>query len=158
MLTAQIIDGQRFAAYGNCVINTWSNAVRSEHLAVFDLTVGKVAECYPDGLVFFVVIEQGAPLLDAEQRKEIEAVYARWAPQMRAVAQVVEGGNLWSVTIRSLMTAIRLVQRRPYPTRVFTEVEEGAEWLGPFVGAPANDSASDAVAGLVANIAQLRAA
>ena len=158
MLTDQVIDGQRFAAYGNCVINTWSSAVRSQHLAAFDETAGKVAQRHPDGIVFFVIVEQGSPLLDAEQRKEIEAVYARWAPSMRAAAQVVEGGNLWSVTMRSLMTAIRLVQRRPYPTRVFTEVNEGAAWVAPYVIGPANDNGKDVMAGLVAGIAQLRSA
>ncbi len=158
MLTDQIVDGQRFASYGNCVINTWAAALRAPHLEAFDLTAGKVAKRYPDGIVFFVIIEQGSPLLDAEQRKDIEAVYARWAPSMRAVAQVVEGGNLWSVTIRSLMTAIRLVQRRPYPTRVFTEVREGAEWIAPHLIAPAHDSGGDIVAGLVASITQLRSA
>lgn len=156
MLQQRIIGQQRFGVYGNCVINTWSGAVRSDQLAMFDAVVGEVAPQYPEGIVFFVIIEQGSPLLDSEQRKEIEAVYARWAPTMRAVAQVVEGGNLWSVTIRSLMTAIRLVQRRPYPTKVFTEVGEGVQWIAQYLTRPANDNAGDAVQGLSICVDKLR--
>jgi hypothetical protein len=80
-----------------------------------------------------VVIEPGCPFLDSTQRREMEDYYARFQQHLRGVAQVVEGGNLWSVTARSVMTAMRLVQKRPYPTKVFSDVEEGAEWLGAYV-------------------------
>ena len=55
----------------------------------------------------------------AEQRKELEKLYGRSGPILRSVAQVVEGTGMWAVMGRSVMAALRLVQRRPYPTRVF---------------------------------------
>jgi hypothetical protein len=157
-MTAPVIaPALRLAAYGNCVINNWYDSPTMEQLAGFDAFIGKVAQQHPDGVLLFVLVEPGTPILSAEQRKEMEAIYARWSGKTRAVAQVVEGGNLWSLTARSVMTALRLVQRRPYPTRVFSEVGEGAEWTSQYVSRPDNDNARDATQGLMAEVQRLRA-
>jgi hypothetical protein len=157
MTTQRIVDGLRLAAYGNCIINNWTGSPGKLQFAAFEEFISKVAQSWPDGILFFVVLEPGAPILNAEQRKEMEALYARWGPSMRATAQVVEGGNLWSLTARSVMTALRLVQRRPYPTRVFADVNEGAEWTSQYVARPDNDNSPDATQGLLAEIQRLRA-
>jgi hypothetical protein len=158
-MTAQhIMDGLRLAAYGNCVINNWVGAPAKEQMAAFESYLSTVSKTCQDGIVFFVVLEPGAPILTAEQRKEMEALYARWGPSLRATAQVVEGGNLWSLTARSVMTALRLVQRRPYPTRVFADVLEGAEWTAQYIVRPDNDNSANGMQGLLAEIQRLRAA
>lgn len=156
-MTAPVLaHGLRLAAYGNCVINNWYDQPAAGQMANFDAFIGKVAQQYPDGILLFVLVEPGTPILSAEERKEMEAIYAKWSPKTRAVAQVVEGGNLWSLTARSVMTALRLVQRRPYPTRVFSEVGEGAEWTSQYVSRPDNDNARDATQGLLAEVQRLR--
>lgn len=158
-MTAQrIVEGLRLAAYGNCIINNWIGSPGSLQMTTFDNFIGEVANQWPDGIMFFVLLEPGAPILNAEQRKEMEALYLRWGPKLRGTAQVVEGGNLWSLTARSVMTALRLVQRRPYPTRVFAEVDEGAEWAAQYLARPANDTSSNAVSGLLGEIQRLRSA
>jgi len=156
MVEQVVIGGVRLAAYGNCVISNWLGSPGSKEFAAHEEYVAKVAASQKDGLVFFVVLEPGAPILNAEQRKEMEGVYSRWGPTLRAAAQVVEGGNLWSLSARSVMTALRLVQRRSYPTRVFADVEEGAEWVAPHVARPENDNASGAASGILAEIERLR--
>jgi hypothetical protein len=156
MVEQVITGGVRLAAYGNCVINNWIGSPGSKEFAAFDAYLSKVAAHHKEGIIFFVVLEPGAPILNAEQRKEMEAVYSRWGPSMRAAAQVVEGGNLWSLSARSVMTALRLVQRRSYPTKVFADVEEGAEWVAPYVVRPQNDNASGAPSGIIAEIQRLR--
>ena len=156
MTTQRIVDGLRLAAYGNCIINNWTGSPGKAQFAAFDEFIAKVSQSWPDGILFFVVIEPGTPILNAEQRKDMEELYARWGVSLRATAQVVEGGNLWSLTARSVMTALRLVQRRPYPTRVFADVIEGAEWTAQYVARPDNDNSADAAQGLVTEIKRLR--
>jgi hypothetical protein len=157
MTAPVIVAGLRLAAYGNCIINNWFDSPGVEQFAAFDGFIAKVAQQNPDGVLLFVLVEPGTPILNAEQRKEMEAIYSRWGPHMRAAAQVVEGGNLWSLTARSVMTALRLVQRRPYPTRVFSEVSEGAEWTAQYASRPDNDPHRDAKHGLLAEIQRMRA-
>lgn len=150
------IDGVRLAAYGNCIINSWYGVAGKEQLAAFEKCIEQVDKSFPDGIVFFVVVEPGAPILTAEQRKEMEQIYARFSPRLRGAAQVVEGGNLWSLTARSVMTALRLVQRRPYPTRVFSDVLEGAEWAAQYVARPENDNSESGKEGLLHEIKRMR--
>ena len=147
------VPGLRLAAYGNCIINSWYDSPVAETFSAFDTFIGKVATQYPDGVLFFVLVEPGTPILNADQRKEMESIYSRWGSKMRAAAQVVEGGNLWSLTARSVMTALRLVQRRPYPTRVFSEVGEGAEWTSQYIASPDNDNAAQ---GILSEVQRLR--
>jgi hypothetical protein len=156
MTAPVLIDGLRLTAYGNCIINNWYGSPGPEHFSAFNNFITQVAQQNSEGILFFVLIDPGAPILNAEQRKEMEGIYARWGSALRACAQVVEGGNLWSLTARSVMTALRLVQRRPYPMRVFAEVGEGAEWTAQYVRRPANDPARDAAQGLAAEIQRLR--
>lgn len=150
----RVLDGVRFGVYGNCLVNVWTGPTRADLLAVFDEFMSEASSKHADGVVLFVVIEPGSPLPSAAERKAGEATYARWGPHFRAVAQVVEGNNLWAVTARSIMTAMRLVQRRPYPTKVFSDVREGATWTEQYLDLHgANGPAAEA---LMSSINELR--
>jgi hypothetical protein len=153
MIPPVLVPGLRLAAYGNCIINNWYDSPGAEQFSAFDTFIGKVAAQNPEGVLLFVLVEPGTPILNADQRKEMESIYSRWGSKMRAAAQVVEGGNLWSLTARSVMTALRLVQRRPYPTRVFSEVGEGAEWTSQYIARPDNDNAAQ---GILSEVQRLR--
>jgi hypothetical protein len=157
MIGQRIIEGARFGAYANCIVNVWEGAPRTGSLSALEALMQKVSPEYPSGIAFFVVVEPGAAMVESDGRKELEAFYARWTPSFCGVAQVVEGGNLWSVTARSVMTAMRLVQRRPYPSKVFSEVEEGTQWMAQYVTAPDKNMSNDAIAkGLLDGLKQLR--
>ncbi len=158
MFGERIIEGARFGAYGNCVINAWQGPPQQSQLDILGSLLERVTPQHAQGILFFVVLEPGSPFMDTDQRKDVEAFYARWTPSFGAVVQVVEGGNLWSVTARSVMTAMRLVQRRPYPTKVFSDVEEGTDWAAQFLRRPDNDTdVEDPAQALLDNINRLRA-
>jgi hypothetical protein len=159
MTANRILEGARFGAYKNCVLNAWIGAPRAGQLTVLEEVMREVYAQHPSGIGLLVVVEPGAAMVDSERRKELDAFYGRWMSSLFVVAQVVEGGNLWSVTARSVMTAIRLVQRRSYPTKVFSEVEEGVEWMAPYLVAQSKaEDAASAARGLLEALGQLRAA
>lgn len=153
-----VVDGVRFGAYQNCAINVW-NATTSEvrgALAKLDQLVEHVGANYREGVVCVIVITPGNPLPGSSQRKELEAFFARWTPSWRAIAYIAEGTDLWSMTARTVMTGMRLVQRRNYPTKVFSEASEGAQWVGEYIVKAPGQAAGDAVRGLENVIEELR--
>jgi hypothetical protein len=131
-----IMDGARFAVLGNCVISAWAGPPEPPHLRTFDELMAEVSGRYADGVVMLLVLEPGALLNDASQRKAAEGHYARWASSLRALAQLIEGENLWAATGRSHVTAIQLVEPRHYPSRLFADAREATRWCAPHLELP----------------------
>jgi hypothetical protein len=153
-----VVDGVRFAAYQNCAINVW-NATTSEvrgALEKLDELVGHVSSNHREGVVLMVVITPGNPLPNSAQRKDLEAFFTRWTPSWRAIAYVAEGTDLWSMAARTVMTGMRLVQRRNYPTKVFSEVSEATNWAVEYLVKPPGTSGNEAVRTVQRIVEELR--
>lgn len=152
------VEGLRLGSYGNCVVSIWSGEPTSLCIDAFERFARGLFEQWPSGICLFVLLEPGSPMPTSEQRREMDQYYLRVGHQVRAVAQVVEGGNLWAVMARSVMTALRLVQKAPYPMKVFAETREGAAWAVDYMemAPPASDRAQWA-SGLVECVAKIRA-
>jgi hypothetical protein len=157
MENVHIMDGARFSVLGNCVINSWQGPPLKDHLVVFDQIMAELSARHAAGVLMMVVLDSGSPIPTASQRRDGEAAYARWGHCIRAVAQVVEGTNLWAMTARSIMTAMRLVQRRTYPIKVFSDVREAAVWSIPHLELTREVTQADHAELLLAEIAELRA-
>lgn len=133
------------SSFGNCVINIWEGAPETAALAELEEYCRKVAAENGETLTLLTVLEEGAPFINAAQRKELEGFYARLAPLFSGVGQVVEGSTMWSVTARSVMTAMRLVQKRGYPVRVFSDADVAVNWLSEIVRQPASITDADQI-------------
>jgi hypothetical protein len=155
-----LVDGVRLAAYANCAINIWQQTTSKTDRALpkIDELVSHLAKTCNSQVVFLNVITPGHPIPSSPQRKELEAFYGRWIGTWRAVVQVAEGTDLWSVTARSVMVAARLVQRRPYPTRVFSATEEGVQWASEYLTKPEGVSTEEVAKGLQNAMNELRRA
>jgi hypothetical protein len=152
-----VMAGARFAVCGNCILSTWMGPPRADHLARFDELMVRLSAQYAQGVVMFVTLEPGAMMTDARERRDTEAAYTRWAHAFKAVAQVVEGHNLWAATARSIMTAMRLVDRKPYPIKVFSDTREAARWCAPHVLLPDELVGNDPALALCEELTALRA-
>jgi hypothetical protein len=152
-----LVDGVRLTAYQNCAISIWQQKPGAEvtgGIAKLNELVEHLASRHAGNVVKVVVITPGNPLPNSAQRKELEAFYARW--NWQAVVQVAEGIDLWSVTARSVMTAMRLVQRKAYPNRVFADADEASQWASEYIARGDGQSLADAASGLVKAIESLR--
>jgi hypothetical protein len=151
-------EGARFASYQNVAFVVWAQKQRglTQALAKKTALVSHLAAQHPEGVVLFVVITQGNPIPDSNTRKELESFYATWAKTWRAVVFVAEGNDLWSVTARSVMTALRLVQHRPYPTRIFSETSEAASLAAELCTKLPGQSHADAQRAIMEMVEELR--
>ena len=81
-----ITRGLRLAAYGNCVINNWTDAPGPEEFSAFEAFLSQVAGEYKGHIAFFVVVDPSTPIITTDQRKQMEAIYTRWGSSLSAVA------------------------------------------------------------------------
>ena len=150
------VEGLRLGSFGNCLVTVWSGeAVRATIDAINDCSA-KLLTRWPDGITLLVVIEQGCPMPNSEQRRDLDQYYVNMGSHLRAVAQVVEGGNVWAVMARSVFTAVRLVQKTAYPMKVFASAAEGAEWLADHVTTGEGAGPGQVRAGLLNCVGMLR--
>jgi hypothetical protein len=153
-----IADGVKFADYSNVAVTVWAQKTLgvTGALAKLDELMNHVTSQHPEGAVLIVVITQGNQIPNSQVRKELEAFYTRWLKSWRAVVFVAEGNDLWSVTARSVMTALRLVQQKPYPTKIFSETKDGAKWAAEFATKPQGKTPEDVERDLLVAIEDLR--
>lgn len=135
----------------NCVVSVWAgwgDPPRPEQVHRLAELIEQCGQRTGERVALLVILENGAPVLGDAQRASLEAFYAGLASRFGAVAQVVEGGNLWASTARNMLTAMRLADARPYPLRVFDELGEAVQWLIPHVRPePSTDSDRDRLRG-----------
>jgi hypothetical protein len=137
------------------VWNASTNEIRGG-LAKLDELVEHVSSNYREGTVLMIVITPGNPLPTSAQRKELEAFFTRWTQSWRAIAYVAEGTDLWSMTARTVMTGMRLVQRRSYPTKVFSEVPEAAQWASEYLVKAPGETTGDTARSVQNIVEELR--
>lgn len=79
------------------------------------------------GIVLYVDLAAEIPSDDV--RKKIAALNDRLVPYVAAMAQVAPGSGFRSAALRAVVTSINMLQRKPFPRKVFGEVEPALVWL-----------------------------
>jgi hypothetical protein len=99
-------------------------------MASVDPRLRELVTHYPDGIAQLWVCEPGslAPI-PAEVSKKGAELYKRFESHTKALAYVLEGQGFRVAAARMALSAIRLVSRTQYPSRMFSTVEEGTHWL-----------------------------
>lgn len=134
-------DGVRFCTWGNYLINIWGDAQpNAQHLLTLGELTRKLHMRHREGINLLVVLEKAA-LPTAEQRKMLGTYYSSHSHCFRCVAQVLEGGGLWSQTVRGILTTVNLLQTTQYPAAVFRSIQAAGHWtkMHGLSGSPANE-------------------
>ncbi len=83
----------------------------------------------PRGVGFLLIKLPGAPIPHGAIRKRAQHLFHDLRNDLRGFAGVSEGSGFWASTTRAAMMTITLFGRRPYPMKIFGNVEDGARWL-----------------------------
>jgi hypothetical protein len=153
-----VVDEVRFGYFRNCGISIWAQTTSgvTRALAKQDELITFLNAGYPDAVMLITVICPGNRIPTSGQRKEIEAFFEQWVKNWRAVVMVAEGNDLWSVTARSVMTALRLVQRRPYATKIFSETTDASQWASKYLVDVDSQNGDEAARQLLQSVEDLR--
>jgi len=152
-LEPRVIGAVRLGSYENCVIHVWSGKFGMPEVDALNAYTAKVAEARPEGIAILALVEAGTPMPTSEGRRMLEEYFVHFAERTRAVAHVAEGKGPWAGMARSVMTALQLMRRRSYPTKVFSAGDDGIAWLSPFISA---DGSKDGCEGLTRCLTEVR--
>ncbi len=122
------------AVLGDVVITAVHTELTEQALRVAVTAGRKVAAAYPQGDVGLTLVQVGIKLPSAELRKAASDAMASTMGHTRCVARVFFGAGFWMSTVRSVLTAIELIQPYPIPRRTFALVNPATRWLASTCG------------------------
>lgn len=124
------------AAYDHLFLEIWSGlpAKALHQRKLRELHNERLAK-RPGKHALVAIVEGGAtPRLDEEARSEMTERTRATRDRTVALAVVMSDQGFVAAMIRSILAGLLLVQRAPYPHKVFGTLREAASWLAPLTG------------------------
>jgi hypothetical protein len=122
------------ATFGEVVITAVHTELTEQALRVAVGAGRKVAASHPGGDVGLTLVQVGIKLPSSELRKAASEAMTSTMSHTRCVARVFFGAGFWMSTVRSVLTAIELIQPYPIPRRTFALVAPATRWLASTCG------------------------
>jgi hypothetical protein len=116
-------------AWQNLTIGVWIGQATPDYVARLSRSTRPIRERYPAGGSSVHIVRQGHKLPDTITRDgfiRLEQVDSDW---LAAVSVVVGGSGFWASTLRSAVTAMRVLSKRAFELRISGNLEEVVEWL-----------------------------
>jgi hypothetical protein len=117
------------AVFRNVIISHSLGEPTTGYIEDWVKTIGLLAREYPRSVASIIIIDGSAKPPGEEIRNVIKASISKAAPNIRALAQVVEGSGFTSAAKRSALSFITLVARFPCPVKIFGTRREAAYWI-----------------------------
>jgi hypothetical protein len=133
LVTLHDSDGLRLAVMGDVFINAWT--VKQVDLESMNQLIRVQKELNarrrsaPYGILS--LIDATRTLRIADDAKERSRVHEKeMQPYVLGLSQVVVGGGFVAAAARTVLTGISLMNRPPYPLKVYSTVPDGVRFLG----------------------------
>jgi hypothetical protein len=147
-LVVQDTGGVRITTLRNVCIAYYCAELRAADIVAVTNAGVALGRKHPGGIVAFSIANGGVKLPDEDVRVAAAREMDRVRRLNRCAATVIEGTGFWAGAARSVVTAINLLGRPGFPTRVFGDVRTAAEWAQAF--ADPSDGAAEAITTAVA--------
>ena len=116
----------------NVSIAIWATPATLEISKRLEAATFDLIRAYPQGISSVHVILDKTPLPTAEARTHLREITERYAKNVACVGTVVDGDGFWASAMRSFLTSLHWLSRRPFKAHYASSIEELAEWLPPF--------------------------
>jgi hypothetical protein len=120
-----------FTVYGwqNMTFVVWSGPATTASVAHLDRLTVQTRERYPQGSSAVHIVRGQTPLPSTEARQGLVRLTNEYGDWLAAVAVVIGGSGFWASTMRSVVTAMRMLGSREFEMRIHGSVDEVVEWL-----------------------------
>ena len=123
-------DGHVIGHCGAVVFNVSCKAQTLDNLNHVSNLCAEMAERYPEGYVYMVVVTPGTPMAPPEVREGIKRLTHQHEDHIRAMALVIEGDGIWASSMRMLANTLMLmVPVKSSPRRLLGNVQEAMRWI-----------------------------
>lgn len=113
------------------LISSWAGNVKLEHVQALERCIPTLLHRSPGNRYAAIsVIEPSITMrLEDDARELSSALQQRWVDQTTRHAYLVEGTGFLPATVRTLTSGMHLMNRTPYPLKVFKDPLVLASWI-----------------------------
>ena len=129
-------DAHAIAYEGCCVVATWHGEPTEQRVDAMARAIATLGRMRSRGVVVLNVIGEETPLPDGPTRAALQRHFADARGRILALANVLTTTGVEGLLGRTMLTALSTAARRPFPTKVFANVEDAAWWISSFREAP----------------------
>lgn len=127
-----------FGTWHNVFVTLWRGTATLETLKRVSVFQGQLDQRFTDGYCALAVIMSMKSLrMDSEMRAEAARLTNNPGPNLKAIAQVIQGSGLAAATTRMIASGLMLVRKTKTPSKLFDDVRAAARWLMPHIRATA---------------------
>ena len=121
----------RIGTAGSLFIVVYAGATSAEEIAIVDREEGRFIEQRGKISLLSVVVQSGGTIdrISEEVRAAALEMVKKYQHHVTADAVVVPARGILAAIIRTFMVGFSLVSRRPYPNKVFGQLNEAIAWL-----------------------------
>lgn len=123
----EVLETCTVATAGNVMISAWHGQVRAQEVVVNSACAHGLMQAFPDGIGLIVILPPHLRLPSEDERARMHEFYR--VHRFKAVAFVVLGDGFWASAVRGVLTALKLVGNRDYPTHVLRSGHAAVAWL-----------------------------
>jgi hypothetical protein len=117
------------ALCGNVVLTYSSDMPNPSYLEAWTQATDRLMARGTERIAVVTVIDSRARPPNDDSKKLIRSTIERHKDHIEAFAYVVEGRGFGAAAMRSALSLINLAARYPFRQKVFSNIEEGAQWL-----------------------------
>jgi hypothetical protein len=119
----------RFYEWKNLFLLVWLGESDIANVARLAQSTASIHERHPEGVSAVHILHGSVKLPDTETRAALLQLSNQYATRLGGIAVVLRGSGFWASTMRSIVTALRVVGARDLDMRIHASVEDVAEWL-----------------------------
>lgn len=132
--------GWALTAAHRLLITVWRGEVTTERISATERSLRRLVPMWKEHYAAITVLERTVSMnVDEEARSRSKALQARWMEHHVAHAYLVEGTGFLPAAVRTFTAGLQLVNRTPFPTKVFADGMSAATWVAPMIGMSTHD-------------------
>ncbi len=122
-------DGCVMATWRNLLVVAWAKAATLEISKKLEAVAVELIRTHPQGISSVHVILDKTPLPPADARNHLREITERYAANVACMGTVIDGGGFWASAMRSFLTSLHWLSRRPFKAHYASSIAELADWL-----------------------------
>jgi hypothetical protein len=140
-----------FGTWHNVFVTLWRGKATLEAMKRVGVYGQQLDARFTDGYCAIAVLSMSSLRMDAEMRKEATRLTDNPGPNLKAIAQVIQGTGLGAATTRMVASGLMLVRKTKIPSKLFDDVATAARWLMPHIRStrPGTPATPDELASLI---------
>jgi len=116
-------------SFNNIAFSVWHGQLTLAHIPLIKKVWAEVQAANPEGFGVITVVAPEAPMVAADARRPVSALYESFGSALKGASVVVQAPGIKGTAARMVISTLQLVARPPYPMEAHDSLRSAARWM-----------------------------